>query len=65
MPLNPELMEILLCPACQSHLQEEDEKLVCQKCCINFPIIKGIPVLLMEKSRKITPVAVQTLQPPN
>lgn len=53
MPLiAPELMDILVCPACRSELSEDTEtsRLVCTSCGRAYPVRDGIPVMLIEES---------------
>jgi uncharacterized protein YbaR (Trm112 family) len=40
----------LACPACYGDLQSEDACLVCTTCRCAYPIIDGIPVLIVERS---------------
>ena len=42
----PELLSILVCPACRKALMEKDETLRCARCGENFPVINGVPVFL-------------------
>ncbi len=55
MTLTPQLLEKLACPACKNKLdyEEENNRLVCRKCSLGFPVIKGIPVLLTGEAEKI------------
>ncbi len=54
MALDTELLKILVCPACKSGIQYDEEKQVI--CCINpdcrrkYPVRDGIPVMLVEES---------------
>ena len=54
MPLNPELLKILACPACKSPVLENQETLRCQNsnCGLSYPIREGIPVMLIEEAKK-------------
>ena len=45
-----ELMDILICPACQGDLKEEDPELVCVGCGRRYPVRDGIPVMLVEEA---------------
>ncbi|MDP2875919.1 MAG: Trm112 family protein [Holophaga sp.] len=57
--VDPRLMEILCCPAdrggepCHGDLVEHSEGLLCQACGLLYPIVDGIPVMLVEEARKI------------
>ena len=52
--LDPELLKILACPACDSRppvtLDEKKSQLVCQACGRRYPIREGIPVMLVEEA---------------
>ena len=54
MSLDPELLEILACPACKSPVELKSEKLVCTKssCGLRFPIKDDIPVMLIDEAEK-------------
>jgi uncharacterized protein len=47
--LDDRLMEILACPA-EDHapLRQEEAELVCTSCARRYPIVDGIPVLLLD-----------------
>jgi uncharacterized protein YbaR (Trm112 family) len=51
--VDPELFEILACPACKQPLAErEAEKLLaCKACGKGYPVEDGIPVLLVDRAR--------------
>jgi uncharacterized protein YbaR (Trm112 family) len=44
-----EICGTLACPACQGALQLEDERLVCEQCGRGYPIVDGIPVLIVQE----------------
>jgi hypothetical protein len=44
-----ELRGTLACPACQGGLRLEDERLICEQCGREYPIVDGIPVLIAEE----------------
>ncbi len=48
------LLEILACPSCKSNLvyNWNEEKLICTKCKLKYPIKDGIPVMLIEEAEK-------------
>ena len=50
--LDQELLKILACPSCQGDLDEQQEKLVCEKCGLRYPIKDGIPILLIDEAEK-------------
>ena len=52
--LSPELLEIIVCPACHGELSLTDgagAELVCQGCGLAYPVRDGIPVLLVDEAR--------------
>jgi uncharacterized protein YbaR (Trm112 family) len=52
--LPKELLDILCCPKCKGALEPDNEKaLLCQACKLRYPIIDGIPVMLVDKAEKI------------
>jgi uncharacterized protein YbaR (Trm112 family) len=54
--LAPELLEILACPNCHSALAVDDEReeLVCvaSDCGLAYPVVDGIPVMLVDEARR-------------
>ncbi|MCX7994113.1 MAG: hypothetical protein N2651_10660 [Fimbriimonadales bacterium] len=50
--LNPELLAILACPACEERppLELHGEYLVCHRCRRAYPIRDEIPALLVEEA---------------
>lgn len=50
--IDKELLEILACPACKGDIvyDQENEKLICQKCSRRYPIREGIPVMLVDEA---------------
>lgn len=50
--VSPELLEILRCPMDPSHtrLALSGNKLICDRCKVNFPIKDGFPVLVIEEA---------------
>jgi uncharacterized protein YbaR (Trm112 family) len=50
--ISQELLEILACPKCHAKLElKEPDSLRCPKCKVLYPIIDGIPVLLIEEGK--------------
>ncbi len=53
----PELLAIIVCPACHGELalaeggQPPQPELVCQGCGLAYPVRDGIPVLLVDEAR--------------
>jgi len=50
--IDKELLEILACPADKGDLvyDEENQKLICQKCGRRYPVRDGIPVMLIDEA---------------
>ena len=43
-----ELLKILACPKCKGDLKLKKMFLVCEKCKLAYPIIEGVPDMLVE-----------------
>jgi len=52
MPLDPKLLEILVCPKCRGGLEyrQQEEALLCGTCRLRYTIEDGIPVLLIDEA---------------
>ena len=50
--ISSELLEVLACPKCKQKvdLDEESSALVCQSDRLRFPIVDGIPVMLIDEA---------------
>lgn len=55
MGLSAQLLEKLACPGCKNKLEyeEKNDRLICRKCSLGYPVVKGIPVLLSNEAVKI------------
>ena len=54
--ISQELLEILACPKCHTKLElKEPDKLRCPMDRVVYPIIDGIPVLLVEEAKPEEP----------
>ncbi len=52
--IAPELLAIIVCPACHGDLalvEGDQTELVCQGCGLAYPVRDGIPVLLVDEAR--------------
>jgi len=49
--IDEKLLALLACPACQGDVQLKDNKIVCAKCHRIYPIVDGIPVLLVDSAQ--------------
>lgn len=54
MDLDPQLLELIVCPACHATLAADVERseLVCSGCGLAYPVRDGIPVLLVDEARR-------------
>lgn len=52
--IDPKLLEILACPACKGDLtyDEENQRLICEKCRLRYPIKDDIPVMLIDQAER-------------
>jgi len=51
--ISPELLEVLACPKCKQkvELDEEGSVLICQTDRLRYPIMDGIPVMLIDEAQ--------------
>ena len=50
--ISEELLEILACPKCHTKVEfKKPDKLFCPVCKVNYPIVDGIPVMLIEEAK--------------
>lgn len=54
MNIDPQLLEIIVCPACHGDLRADEAalELVCEGCGLAYPVRDDIPVLLVDEARK-------------
>ncbi|MCK5214936.1 MAG: Trm112 family protein [Candidatus Omnitrophica bacterium] len=50
--IDEELLAILACPACQGEVQLKEDKIICCKCGLKYPVREGIPVMLTDEAEK-------------
>lgn len=50
--IDKELLSILACPECKAGVKYENEKIVCIKCGLRYPVRDGIPVMLIDEAQK-------------
>ncbi|MFP4145559.1 MAG: Trm112 family protein [Phycisphaeraceae bacterium] len=58
--IDPELLEILVCPLTRSRLRQEGDELVAEQpegAGLRYPVRDGIPVLLVEEAKLPTTVS--------
>ena len=53
--MNKDLLDILICPKSGGTLEynEENKELICKESNLAYPVIDGIPIMLVDKARKI------------
>ena len=54
MPVDKELLEILVCPSCRGQVEyrAEPEQIVCLKCGLRYPVRDDIPVMLVDEAER-------------
>lgn len=54
MPIDPALLEIIVCPDCRGELALADDgsELTCTSCGLVYPVRDDIPVLLVDEARR-------------
>lgn len=55
--MDAKLLDILVCPLCKGELlyKKTEHELVCKPCKLAFAVKDGIPVMLEEEARALTP----------
>ena len=55
--MNKNLLDIVVCPICKSHLLLDEAKyeLICKVDKLAYPIRDDIPVMLVDEARSLTP----------
>lgn len=50
--IDPELRELLVCPVDHGELADDEEaqRLVCTVCGLRYPVVDGIPVMLVDEA---------------
>lgn len=46
------LLELIVCPSCHAALSVEGSELACTGCDLVYPIVDGIPVLLIDRAHR-------------
>ncbi|MGB5218935.1 MAG: Trm112 family protein [Smithella sp.] len=56
MPLNKQLLKILICPQCRGKVRfdEKENCIICDQCKLIYEIKDDIPVMLVEEAKKIS-----------
>lgn len=55
MTINPELLEILVCPQCKGALQPGPDQgwLDCRACGLRYEVRDGIPIMLVDEAKPL------------
>lgn len=48
--ISPDLLAILVCPACRASLTLGEDTLACTGCGLVYPVREGIPILLVDEA---------------
>ena len=59
--IDKKLLEILVCPITQDILILVEQELISKKAMLAYPIRDGIPVMLENEARKLTPEDIKDL----
>jgi len=54
MPVDKELLDILVCPNCRGEVEyhADTQVIVCKKCGLRYPVRDDIPVMLIDEAEK-------------
>ncbi len=55
MSVDPQLLEILVCPSCKGDLdyRESESVLVCRDCSLSYPVRDDIPIMLIDEATQL------------
>ncbi len=53
--IDPQLLEILVCPKCKGELRHEEDppSLVCENCRLRYEIKDDIPIMLIDEAKPL------------
>ena len=56
MSVDPQLLEILVCPKCKGDLEyrESENVLICQACSLSYPVRDDIPIMLLDEDSPVS-----------
>jgi uncharacterized protein YbaR (Trm112 family) len=57
--MDPQLLDLLVCPQCHGELRREEEGLACPACALVYPVEDGIPVMLVDQAKPLAGAALQ------
>ena len=54
MGLDPELLQILICPDCRADVEYKERRqlIICTGCGLQYPVRDGIPVMLVDEATR-------------
>jgi len=50
--MDQKMLRILTCPFCKSAVRLKQDKIICIKCALEYPIKNGMPIMLLEEAKK-------------
>jgi len=52
MPVDAQLVELLVCPACHGAIEYKDRRnlIICTRCGLHYPVRENIPVMLISEA---------------
>jgi len=56
-PVDPALIQLLVCPACHGSIEYKDRRnlIICTVCGLHYPVRDGIPVMLVDEATRPQP----------
>lgn len=51
--MDQRLLEILICPKCRSDVRSTDDWVICDECCLKYPVRDGIPIMLIDEAEPL------------
>ena len=56
MSVDPQLLEILVCPKCKGELDysEAESVLICEACALSYPVRDDIPIMLIDEATPLS-----------
>ena len=50
MAVDKKLLDVMACPKCMNELKEKNMFLVCAKCKLAYPVLDGVPDMLVDEA---------------
>ena len=51
--VDERLLKILVCPQCKKDIRLVGDWLVCDECCLKYPVRDGIPIMLVDEAEPL------------